>query len=153
MVDDFNKSDEDNLASFIRSTRKSNAEKAYGAAKVIYDQIDFKSYIGTAIAKSENSARIWFEPGGGHERGWTEIYIGEEKWSSVITKLCEIVKDQGISCEPIVGRYFCNYCSSTDYTKDEMGYLTCQNCGGCHFTDVNFVKCRGLLISWPSAGK
>ena len=45
MEDDFNKSDKVNLASFIRSTQKSNAGLAYEEANKIYDQIDFKSYI------------------------------------------------------------------------------------------------------------
>lgn len=159
MEDDFNKSDEVNLASFIRSTQKSNAGLAYEEAKKIYDQIDFKSYIASAIANSERSARIIFQSGQyGSDFGLSEIFAGEEKWSSVISKLCEIVREQGISCEPIISRYMCGYPHCQQPTgsshQDEYGNVYCNNCG-CEISvyhDLGEVKCRGLVISWQPAG-
>jgi hypothetical protein len=159
MADEFNKSDEVNLASFIKSTRDSNTRLAYDAAKKIYDKIDFKSYISRAIAKSENSARVIFDSGKyGSDIALSEIFAGEEKWSSVITKLSEIVQEQGITCKPIKHRYRCTHCQSMfklSSRPDNDKYMLCDNCDrGCHYgqwIDIGGVKCLGLLISWPSA--
>ena len=162
---DFNKSDEDNLASFIRNKREVNTALAYEEAKRIHNQIDFKSHIGAAISISENSAEIIFEDEELKNHDLSNIFAGEENWHSVFNKLCEIVQQQGISCRLVKTRY-ARYADSCwhkghgrgqyrEYCKPdadgEIFCLACEKYLPKSEFDQDYLSCLGLVISWPSA--
>ena len=172
---DFNKSDEDNLASFIRNKREVNTALAYEEAKRIHNQIDFKSHIGAAVSISENSAEIIFEDEKLKNQNMELIFAGEENWHSVFNKLCEIVQQQGISCSLVKTSYilYDDYCwhnvfPRKDFDDDALlgrfrtnvpqvdsdGEIFCSSCGT-HLPASEFnsyyLSCLGLVISWPSA--
>ena len=144
----------DDLSDFISNTRMQNLQTAKNEALRIHQKIDFKKYISDAIRNSQQSVTIelreatWTGHGVSEPseslKNWedeyihcvSELFAGEETWSSIWAHFVEIVESQGISCSLIYSG-MCKRCGHVKYNQpieevtwhDEgVRYISCHEC-------------------------
>ena len=93
--DDFQKKDSGlGLRDAITNERQLNDDKAAKGARELFITMDVIKRVRDAIGEGHNQVLIEFSGGGIYPN---DQYVGEITWQGVVTKFCQLIKDEGVA--------------------------------------------------------